>query len=129
MMNTYKLLPQLLIIIALISGCSSGPVDSGDSTLQSVQETAITERGDRYELRDIPALEVDLPPEPRPWDTDVKVLRDSIAAHDGQAIIAFKASDSQRLFESDGIREALTAEEFRLGLDEIQEMGATIQTV
>lgn len=129
MMNTCKRLTQLLVLIAIISGCSSGPVDSGESTLQSVQETAITERGDRYELRDVPMLEVDLPPEPRPWDTDVKVLQDSIAAHDGQAKIGFKASDSQRLFESDGIRAAISAEEFRLGLEEMREMGVTIQTV
>jgi len=78
------------------------------------------------DLMDIPRLEVDIPEVPRPWDIDVSVLRDSIAAHDGRAMIGFKAPESERMVDSEGISEALSAEQFRAALEMIDEMGVEI---
>jgi hypothetical protein len=74
----------------------------GEATLQS--------------LLDIPRLHVDLPSELRPWEKDVVVLRDSVAAHDGRAMIGLKAPESPRMRANHNIREALTAREFEAGL-------------
>lgn len=45
-------------------------------------------------LVDVPALHIDLPPEPRPWDNDLDELVAALAAEDGHAIIGFKAPAS-----------------------------------
>jgi subtilisin len=78
------------------------------------------------ELKDIPRRTVDIPEEPRLWDTDVAVLRDSIAAHDGRAMIGFKAPESGRMVDRNGIREAMTAEQLRAALEMIDGMGLEI---
>lgn len=78
------------------------------------------------DLIDIPRLEVDIPEVPRPWDINVSALRDSIAAHDGRAMIGFKAPASERMFDRNGVREALTAGEFRAALEMIERRGIEI---
>ena len=77
-------------------------------------------------LVDIPRLTMDIPEVPRPWDMDVSVLRDSIAAHDGKAMIGLKAPGSDRMVHNNGIREALTAEQFRAALEMIDRMDIEI---
>jgi hypothetical protein len=84
------------------------------------------ENGQSQNLIDIPRLKVDIPEIPRPWDIDVSVLRDSIAVHDGRAMIGFMSPASQKMIERNGIREALTADEFRAALEMIERKGIEI---
>lgn len=115
-----------LILVLLGYGCTSNPVANTQSLCQSGSDVTFVMDDNTYELRDIPELRVDLPPEPRPWDKSIHVLRDSIAAHNGKATIGFKEPGSRRFMSSNGIREALCAEELKQGLLDVQEMGAEI---
>jgi len=57
---------------------------------------------------DIPAVPVELPPHPRPWDTDDQALVEAVAAGDNHAIVAFKEPGSARVKDT-GLRAAVTA--------------------
>lgn len=72
------------------------------------------------EVQDVPALEMDLPPSPRPWDTDPLALAERIAEEDGHAILAFKEPSSPRVLHQGGeigVREAVSALTIAKGLD------------
>ena len=102
----YRLLPAIALLV-LIAGC--------DLNLPQEQHVMKADRCDDeivQDLIDIPGLYVDIPEEPRPWDIDATVLRDSIAAHDGRAMIGLKAPESERMRDNDGYSAALTAEQF-----------------
>lgn len=80
------------------------------------------------DLQDIPRLQVDIP-ETRPWGTDATVLRDSIAANDGMAMIGLKAPGSERMRANNGIREALTARQFEAALQVLADRNIEIKHV
>ncbi len=106
------------IIVAFILFLSSG---LSQSIFGNFQEP------DKFSnLVDIPRLEVDIPKEPRIWEIDVSVLRDSIAAQNGKAMIGFKAPESDRMMHKSGIRTALSAEQFKEALEMIESKGVEI---
>jgi subtilisin family serine protease len=120
-----RTIPFLTFLILLwITGCDTNLVDSSDNQSGTEpSQPAIFDKIDVETLQDIPRLDVTLPPEPRPWDTDASVLRDSIAANNGRAIIGLKAPGSEKMRANNGIREALTAQQFENGLKMLSERG------
>lgn len=82
------------------------------------------------DLQDIPRLHLDHPLDnPQPWETDAAVLRDSVAAHDGQAIIGLKAPESKRFRENHGFREAISAEQVEAAMHMLCSRGIEITDV
>jgi hypothetical protein len=59
------------------------------------------------QVQDVRAVDIDLPPEVRPWDTSTVALEAAIAAEDGYASVAFKARNSARALTT-GRREAVS---------------------
>jgi len=59
---------------------------------------------------------MDLPPEPRPWDTSAAALDEAIAREDGHVVIAFKAPDSARAVDA-GWRAAVPTGAIEQGID------------
>ena len=110
MRNVYKVIP-IVALLFYLAGC--------DLIFEQDKARLQTEKCDDeivQGLKDIPGRYVDVPPEPRPWDTNATVLRDSIAAHDGRAMIGLKAPESERMLDNNGYRAALTAEQFEAAL-------------
>jgi subtilisin len=89
--------------------------------------------------RDVPALVMDLPPEPRSWDTDDQALIAAVTEAKGRAYIGLKSAESARVSATarvepqeawrpdvmvrKGTRAALSADEVRLGLRMLEERG------
>lgn len=59
------------------------------------------------DLSDIPAVDMDLPPSPRPWDTDDAALVEALAEEDGHAVVAFAPLTSGELPLERGPRRVL----------------------
>jgi len=74
---------------------------------------------------DVPAVRMDLPPAPRPWDTSDSALIAAIAAEDGHAVVAFREVSSARALAT-GIRAAVTAGSVRAGIAMLQGRGVEI---
>ncbi len=106
----YRLLPAIALLV-LIAGCDLNFLQEQHVMKAYRCDDEIVEG-----LIDIPGRYVDMPEEPRPWDIDATVLRDSIASHDGRAMIGLKAPESERMRDNDGYRAALTAEQFEEAL-------------
>ncbi|MEX1212139.1 MAG: hypothetical protein WEA36_04775 [Balneolaceae bacterium] len=125
MLKSSSLLVASLILVLLVYGCSSNPFSTTQSLCQSESDVTFALGDSTYVLHDIPELRVSHPPETRPWDKSVDVLRDSIAANNGRATIGFKEPRSRR-FMTSGIRKSICAEEFKQGLLNVQEMDTEI---
>ena len=67
-------------------------------------------------VQDVPGVAMDVPPEPRPWDTSATALEQVIAQRDGHAVVAFKAPDSARALKT-GRRAAVPASAIEQGFD------------
>lgn len=65
---------------------------------------------------DVPEVRIDLPPEPRAWDTDDQALIEAIAAGESIAVIAIKEAESEHALDT-GIRAAVSAEAVDEALD------------
>ena len=68
---------------------------------------------------------MDLPPQPRPWDTSDVALVAAIAAESGHAVVAIKEPWSSRALET-GVREAVSAATVASGLDMLRTHGAQV---
>lgn len=75
-------------------------------------------------LQDVPAVTMDLPPSPRPWDLDDGALVEALEKQEGHAVIAFKASASARAAEAEGRRAALPVAVFEQGLELLEDSDA-----
>lgn len=128
MSKSSSLLFASLILVLLGYGCSSDPFSTSQSLCQSESDVTFALGDSTYVLNDIPELRVSHPPETRPWDESVDVLRDSIVTHNGRATIGFKEPRSRR-FMTSGIRKSICAEEFKQGLLDVQEMGVEITSL
>lgn len=79
------------------------------------------------QVTDVPAVRIDLPVVPRPWDTsDVELVR-ALAEQDGYAIIAFKEPGSRRTLET-GLREAVTASTITVATELLRNLGVDVLT-
>lgn len=91
-----------LMALSVLTACSdlpSPPTADGDAA-------ALRSGIPAAQVQDVPAVTIDLPPEPRPWDTSAVALEQAIAEEDGHAVIAFKTPASPRALET-GRREAI----------------------
>ncbi len=77
------------------------------------------------QVQDVPAVTIDLPPEPRPWDTSAVALEQAIAEEDGHAVIAFKTPASPRALET-GRREAIPRGTIDAALAVLAQRGVTV---
>lgn len=75
--------------------------------------------------RDVPAVRIDLPPSPRPWDGDPAALAQAVFAGSGYAIVGFKEPGSARALAT-GRRGAVTAGTVRAGLELLERNGAEV---
>jgi subtilisin len=76
-------------------------------------------------LRDLPALQVDLPDTRAPWDTNDAALIAKVRDEDGIVAIGFKEPGAARTIET-RVREALTAETFAAGLALVEAEGGEL---
>lgn len=109
-----------LAVVVLFSfiGCEPELLQYSPETIQTSQKHGeLLSASSINEFKDVPLLEVDLPPNLQDRDTNLSSLSDSVSAHNGEVLIGLKAPDSKRLIESDGIREALPAKEFQKGVE------------
>ena len=68
---------------------------------------------------------MDLPPEPRAWDTSDVALVAAVAAESGHAVVAFKEPASGRVLQT-GVRAAVSAATVAAGLEILQAQGAQV---
>ncbi|MCC5904675.1 MAG: S8 family serine peptidase [Balneolaceae bacterium] len=119
----------LVYCVALVTGCNSDFLGSQHEKVDLQQvPSEVFGQITIEDFPDIPRLQMDVPEE-RPWDTDVTILRDSIAANDGRAMIGIKAPESKRLRETNGIRAALSSQDFRSALQMIDSLNIEIESV
>lgn len=105
-----------IMSILLAMGCENIPFLTSQQEDVNLQVVEACDEELIKGLKDIPRLHVDMPEELHPWEKDVEILRDSIAAHNGRAMIGLKAPDSKRMRKNNNIREAVSAEQFEAGL-------------
>jgi len=107
-------------LVALI-GCTDR------STLPAVTEGSRIANATAFgALQDIPAVTMDMPRVPRPWDSNDAALVSVLEQEDGHAIIAFKVPTSARASERSGRRAVLPAQAFEEGLRFLDQRGAQI---
>lgn len=104
------LLPLLLLLIGCSDESSVGLAIPSDPLLARFWS----------EVQDVPAVEMGLPSEPRPWDADLSALAVKLAQEDGHAMIALKEPSSLRVLQRSGprgIRAAVGASAIKDGLE------------
>lgn len=77
-------------------------------------------------VRAVAAYEMDLPPEPRPWDTSDAALVTAVAAGDGNVTVALKAPESPRVLDAEGatgLRHAVSEADVVEGMLALEAMG------
>lgn len=109
-------------VFSVVYGCGDQLTPPGADTPQPRSSVASAFGA----LEDVPAVTMDLPPSPRPWDTDDAALVAALKAEDGHAIVAFKLAASPRASEAAGRRAALPATAFEQGLQLLESKGAEI---
>jgi subtilisin family serine protease len=77
------------------------------------------------QVRPVSAVTIDLPPEPRPYDTSGSALEEAIAEQDGHAVVGFKARPSARSLET-GRREAVPASAIEEALELLVGRGVSV---
>jgi len=114
-----RTVPVLLALIAA-AACSDMPVSpaAGGASAPSFD---VAGRGPR----DVPAVRIDLPAQPRAWDGDPAALKPAIVVAGGYAVVAFKEPGSARALAT-GNRGAVTAGTVRAGMELLQRSGAEV---
>src|SRR5690625_7271216 len=78
----------IFIFFLIVTGCDNNLLhdEQGELVRTDLNQLSIPgfSEATLVNLQDIPRRELDLPDELKRWETDVAVLRDSIAAYDGQ---------------------------------------------
>lgn len=82
-----------LFLMAFPLGCYDEPEPTEAVQLGTAASNVVAAMG---ELHDVPAVMMDLPPQPRPWDTSAVALEDALAEADGHATVTFKARAASR---------------------------------
>lgn len=108
-----------LALAAAAAACADGPTPT--VTEPPTAERAVVSN----QIADVRAVDVDLPPEPRPWDTSAAAPEEAIVAQDGHAVIGFKAPGAPRAMTT-GRREAVPEAAIRDALDLLEQRGVTV---
>lgn len=110
------------ILIGLVA-CSDGPTEGIPASGSPASAPMSMQVGD------VPAVTMDLPPEPRPWDTSESALAAAVAEQDGHAVIAFKEPGSMRVLPGSGrtgTRGAVSAATIRQGIEMLRSHGVQV---
>lgn len=113
-----------LLLLALAAACADQPVSPRAAADRAATASASAAVGGRSP-RDVPAVQIDLPPAPRRWDRDPAALAEAVAAGGGYAVVAFKEPGSARALAT-GRRGAVTAGTVRAGLALLERSGAEV---
>lgn len=109
------------LLLATIAACSDMPTPAVMENDPSAGNLNVAPS----QVADVPAVDIDLPPQARPWDTSVEALEGAIAADDGQAIIGFKTAGARRSLET-GRRESVPARDIRAALALLEQRSVAV---
>lgn len=112
-----------VLLLAAVAACSDLP-SSPDNPAAGGESTPSFNAASRSP-RDVPAVRIDLPPAPRPWDGDPAALAQAVSSVGGYAVVAFKEPGSARALET-GNRGAVTAGTVRAGVELLERSGAEV---
>ena len=121
MLHRQKVHLLLLALVIGVVGCSESPTNESRQA-RPPHFTAAARTGGPL---DVPEVRIDLPPEPRAWDTSDVALVAAVAAESGHAVVAFKEPASTRALQT-GVRAAVSAATVAAGLAILQEQGAQV---
>jgi subtilisin family serine protease len=113
-----------VLLLAAVAACADQPVSPGASPADPSLSAASSSAGGRSP-RDVPAVQIDLPPAARPWDSDPNALAQAVAGGGGFAVVAFKEPGSARALAT-GKRAAVTAGTVRAGLELLERNGVQV---
>lgn len=105
-----------LVILVGASGCNEVPAPS---PLEYVVAPEFTEIPGIERIREVPSRSIEVPLEPRAWDTSGTALETALADGDWHATVAFKAANSTRIAANTSgraVRQAVTEETIEDGL-------------
>lgn len=113
-----------VLLLAFVAACADQPVTP---RIAADDESAASAAGaaNGRSPRDVPEVRIDLPPAPRPWDTDPAALSQAIFGGSGYAVVAFKEPGSARALAT-GRRAGVTAGTVRAGLQLLERHGAEV---
>ena len=100
-----------MLLLMAAAACSDLPSSPG---APAPGETAPSFSAAARAPRDVPAVHIDLPASPRPWDQDPAALESAMVTASGYAVVAFKETGSGRALAT-GHRGAVTAGTIRAG--------------
>jgi hypothetical protein len=112
-----------VLLLAAVAACADQPV-APNAAAEDASLASASAAGGRSP-RDVSAVQIDLPPAARPWDSDPAGLKQAIFAGSGYAVVAFKESGSARALAT-GRRAAVTAGTVRAGLQLLERHGAEV---
>jgi subtilisin family serine protease len=114
------------VLLGLVAACADLPSTPGiPGTPAADGESAPSFSREARSPRDVPAVRIDLPPTPRPWDGDPAALARVLASGGGYAVVAFKEPGSARALAT-GHRGAVTAGTVRAGLQLLERSGVQV---
>ncbi len=123
-------------MMVLAAGCSDEPLRSpspaegaSPSYLYTSPASLDTVIPIPAHIKDVPAVRMDLPLSPRPWDSDPTALVSAATATGGRVIIAFKEQGSPRVLNGTGrrnTRAAVGGQTIRGGLEMMVARGALL---
>jgi subtilisin len=124
MIRTIRSLVVAAAAGALAAGCTDAgaplePSDAGNTEGAGFAAAAA-------DVRDVPAVTMDLPSVPRPWDDDDGALANAVQGAGGHAAIAFKEPGSPRALER-GRRTGLSGGTARAGLRLLETHDVTVE--
>lgn len=102
----------------MLHGCADEPTALRPGLPQPLSSVANA-------VQDVPAVTIDLPATPRPWDTSSVALALAITAGEGRAVIALKNLGSARALQT-GIRAGVSSVAIQQGIELLQARGVEI---
>ena len=115
--------------VVLVGGCTDAPHSTSPTVMQAVTELPASLQSFEEKIQDVPALTVDLPTQPRPWDSEPEALAEAIRAGDGIAIVAFKSPAGERLASqrgATGVRGSVSKSDAVAGLTLLDSSGVEV---
>lgn len=128
---------QIVVAGTLAASCSEVPTElpmltadvSHPLLQQSYEDSSRAAIIDRYRLKEVPSITIELPMSQRPWDHDDESLVQKLQEVGGRAMIAFKAPESPRVLETGGERATLSAPQFADGMSLLEQYDLEVLAV
>jgi len=118
---------SILLAFTTLQACSDdqvqpfGPEEQGHDVVSGFALST--------ELQDVREVRVDLPPSPRPWDSDDEALERVVAEAKGMVTIGLKDPVSARVLENDGFRAGMGKRQFQAGIEHLLAEGVKVTRV